>query len=533
MRGSIRGIGMLLRFFAIGLVAIPTMLAAGTPAPGAVKPTGELRIALAFLGAQRFIPWAEVPSGGIKHHQILVYDYLVGCTDDGQLSSEGGIAQAWQEAPDKLSWTFSLRKGVKFHDGTELTAGDVKFSIDSLFDPKAVSGLLGPTKAAFKELEIVDPSTVVVHLKRPAVFLPWNFSCATGSEGMILPKAYFERVGADGFARSPVGSGPYRVVKNTIGSLIQLEAVENHWRDRMPRFKTLTFLLVPEESTRLAQLRTGAADLIAVSRERVPEVKAAGFNVFSKLNDQVVAVYMQQQWDAVPIADKRVRQALNLAIDKEALIKFVFAGQGVPVPMYPIGSYGVAGGADATLKPYPYDPQRARQLLAEAGYPNGFETRIYSYVTGDLPELNRLSEAVADYLSKVGVKARITPMDRAALSTKRQARTLSGDLLPWSTPNRSLAVHIVTIVNALHHSKAMFSSTADPELDQLIERALAATDVKEVERLVGEMHRYLYQSANNITIGEIHTNYATNKKITAWNLGRNLYDINLRSLIRP
>ena len=133
----------------------------------------------------------------------------------------------------------------------------------------------------------------------------------------------------------------------------------------MPKFKTITFLLVPEESTRLAQLRTGEADLIAVSREKVPEVKAAGFNVFSKLNDKVVVVYMQQQWDQVPIADKRVRQALNLALDKEALMKFVFAGQGVPAVMYPIGSYGEAGGADATLKPYPYDPQKARQLLAE------------------------------------------------------------------------------------------------------------------------------------------------------------------------
>jgi peptide/nickel transport system substrate-binding protein len=522
-----------LRLLAIGMMALLIALGPGIAEAGVGKPTGELRISLAFLGAQRFVPWLEVPSGGIKHHQILVYDYLVGCTDDGQLSAEGGIAQSWQEAADKLSWTFTLRKGVKFHDGTELTAEDVKFSVDSLFDPKAATGLLGPTRAAFKEIAITDPWTVVIHLKQPAVFLPWNFSCATGSEGMILPRTYFQKVGVDGFARNPIGSGPYKVAKNALGASIQLEAMDHHWRDGVPRFKTITFLLVPEESTRLAQLRTGEADLIAVSRERVPEVKAAGFNVFSKLNDQVVAVYMQQQWDPVPIADKRVRQALNLAIDKEALIKFVFAGQGVPVAMYPIGSYGVVGGADPALKPYPYDPQRARQLLAEAGYPNGFETKIYSYTTGDLPELNRLSEAVADYLAQVGVKARITPMDRAALSTKRQGKTLSGDLLPWSTPNRSLAIHIVTIINALHHSKAMFSSTADPELDQLIERALAATDVNEAERLVGVMHRYLYDHANNITIGEIHTNYATNQKIAAWDLGRNLYDINLRYLIRP
>jgi len=517
---------------ALGMMAVPISSGAGTTDPGGVKPTGELRIALAFLGGQRFIPWQEFISGGIKQYMMLIYDYLVGCTDDGQLSPQGGIAQRWEQAPDKLSWTFWLRKGVKFHDGTEVTAEDVKFSIDSLFQPKAVAALLGPTKAAFKEAEIKDPYTLVIHLNQPAIFLPWNFSCATGGEGMILPKKYFEQGGADGFAKHPIGSGPYKVVKNAIGGFIQLEAVDQHWRDGVPKYKTVTFMLVPEESTRLAQLRTGEADVIAISRERVSEVKAMGFNVFSKLNDQVVVVYMQQQWDPVPVADKRVRQALNYAIDKEALLQFVFAGQGVPVPMYPIGSYGVAGGADPELKPYPYDPVKAKQLLTEAGYPHGFETKIYSYVTADLPELNRLAEAVADYLAKVGVKAAITPMDRSALSTKRMAHTLSGDLLPWSTPNRSVPIHIATIVNALHHSKSPVSSTADPELDKLIERALASTDVAEVKKLVGEMHRYLYDNANNITIGEIHTNYATNQKITAWDLGRNMYDNNTRYLIR-
>ena len=516
------------------LMAILTLLGALIPTAvlAADKPTGELRIAFAFLGAQRMIPWAEVPSGGIKQYQIFIYDYLVGCTDEGELSSDNGIAQSWEESADQLQWTFTLRPNIQFHDGTALTADDVKFSIDSVLDPKAL-GLLGTTRAAFKAVEVKDPMTVVIHLHQPVIFLPWSFSCATGSEGMILPGKYFQQVGADAFAKNPIGSGPYKVVKNAIGSLIQLEAVERHWREGVPKFKTVTFLLVPEESTRLAQLRTGEADIIAVSREKVPEVKAAGFNVFSKLNDQVIVVYMQQQWEQVPVADKRVRQALNLALDKEAILKFVFAGQGVPAAMYPIGSYGVAGGADTELQPYPYDPQKARQLLAEAGYPNGFETKIYSYVTADLPELPRLAEAVADYLGRVGVKAKITAIDRAALSTKRVAKTLAGELLPWSTPNRSVPIQIATIINTLHHSKAQFTSTAVPELDQMLERALAATDVKEVEKLVGEMHRFLYHNAHNVTIGEIHTNYAANKKIPAWNLGRNLYDNNLRYVIRP
>jgi peptide/nickel transport system substrate-binding protein len=519
---------------AAGLLAIPLTLDAAAPRAGASAgvPTGELRIALAFLGAQRMIPWAEVPSGGIKQHQILIFDHFIGCTDDGQLSTESGIAERWEEAADKLSWTFTLRKGVTFHDGTEVTAEDVKFSLDSLFDPKATGSLLGVSKAAFKEAEVKDPYTLVVHLKQPAVFLPWDFSCAIGNSGMVVPKKYFERMGADGFSKNPIGSGPYKVVRNTMGASVQLEAVDRHWREGVPKFKTITLLIVPEESTRLAQLRAGEADVIALSREKVPEVKAAGFHVFSKLNDQVVVVYMQQQWDPVPVADKRVRQALNYAIDKAAIMKFVFAGQGEPTAMYPIGSYGVRGGADPTLEPYPYDPAKAKQLLAEVGYPNGFDTKIYSYVTADLPELPRLTEAVADYLGKVGVRAKITPMDRAALTTKRMARSLSGDLLPWSTPNRSVAIQIATIIYTLHHSKSQTSSTADPELDQLIDRALAATDVATVEKLVGTLHRYLYDNANNITIGEIHTNYATNQKIAQWDLGRNLYDNNLRYLIR-
>ena len=113
-----------LRLIALAVVGLCTMVQTDLVYTAAVKPAAELRLALAFLGAQRFIPWSEVPSGGIKHYQILVYDSLVGCTDNGQLSAEGGVAQAWQEAADQLSWTFTLRKGIKFHDGTELPAED-------------------------------------------------------------------------------------------------------------------------------------------------------------------------------------------------------------------------------------------------------------------------------------------------------------------------------------------------------------------------------------------------------------------------
>src|SRR5207245_2508036 len=161
--------------FVIFLALLGVSLPVAVPAQN--KPTGELRIALAFLGAQRMIPWVEVPSGGIKQYQIFIYDYLVGCTDDGQLSPDNGVAQSWEESTDKLQWTFKLRSNIHFHDGTALTAEDVKFSIDSVLDPKAI-GLLGPARAAFKEVEVKDASTVVIYLHQPVIFLPWSFSCA-------------------------------------------------------------------------------------------------------------------------------------------------------------------------------------------------------------------------------------------------------------------------------------------------------------------------------------------------------------------
>ena len=215
------------------------------------------------FGRAALIPWAEVASGGIKQHQLL------------DLRSSGWM-YGRRSAIDQKRRGAALGRGARSSEldvyaaaGDTVprwhgpTAEDVKFSIDSLFEPKAVAALLGPTRAAFKEVEIKDPSTVVIHLKQPAIFLPLEFSCAIGNEGMILPSKYFQQVGADGFAKAPIGSGPYKVVKNTIGSLTQIEALERHWAEGVPKFKTITFLLVPEESTRLAQLRTNEVDIIA------------------------------------------------------------------------------------------------------------------------------------------------------------------------------------------------------------------------------------------------------------------------------
>ncbi|MBI3326857.1 MAG: hypothetical protein HYZ81_09165, partial [Nitrospinae bacterium] len=300
-----------------------------------------------------------------------------------------------------------------------------------------------------------------------------------------------------------------------------------------PKYKTVMYRAIPEESTRIAMLQTGEADIIGISRERVAELQARGFKVFVKERGSVMGCYMHQQWEDMPVADRRVRQALNLAINREEIVRFIFAGQAKLMAMYPVGSFAVAAGADPSLKPYPYDPEKARQLLKEAGYPNGFETTIYSYGREDVPEMARLVEAIAGYMAKIGVKLNIFSTEYTVARTKRMTGKMPGHISCLGTPNRSNPGDLLTILHALHHSSSRFTDHQVPELDALIEKAMAATNVDEVKKTIGDIHRWMYNDYGTIPIAEVSIPFVADpKKITRWDLGRTLYDNNDRDLIK-
>lgn len=497
----------------------------------AVKPSGDLRLAMAGIGNMRPIPWQETAFG--KGYMVLLYDFLVGGNADGSPSAANGVAERWEMSPDARTWTFWLRQGITFHDGTDLTAEDAKWSLENVIKPESVAGFAARLREAIQEIQVLDPYTLVIRTKNPAIFLAQDLSMATGFEGAILPRRYYEQVGADGFAARAIGSGPYKWVKGMAGSLIQLEAVEKHWAEGVPRFKTVTYRVVPEESTRIAMIQTGEADIVGISRERVPELQSRGFKVFVKAQGSVMGCYFHQQWEDVPVADKRVRQALNLAINRAELIKFIFAGQAKPVAMYPVGSFAVAAGADASLQPYPYDPERAKQLLKEAGHPNGFETTIYSYAREDVPEMARLVEAIAGYAAKIGVKMHIFATEYPVARTKRMTGKMPGHMSCLGTPNRSNAGDLLALLFALHHSGSKFTDHRVPELDALIDKATTATNLDTVKNTIGDLHRWMYNDYGTMPIAEVSTPYvAEAKKVSQWDLGRTLYDNNDRDLIR-
>ncbi len=499
----------------------PTSAPTATAAPAV--PTGTLKLAFGELGFQSMLPRQLIAFG--KDPAVLVFDSLVGSDTRSGLLADRGIATEWTLAKDNLSWTFKLRKGIKFANGDALTAEDSKFSIEQIILPDSAAAFAGNLRLAIKSMELTDDYTLVVNTKGPTPFFPWDVSGVRGSEGMIIPSNHVKSVGEQSFGQKAFGSGPYKVASLSLGSSLVLEAWGEHWREGVPKYKQVQYLIVPEESTRIAMLATRQTDTSDVSRERVKSLRDQGYNVFIKEKADVAGCYYHQQWENVPIAKKEVREALNLAINRQELLDTLYSGQGSIVPMYPIGSFSFGAGGDATLKPYPYDPKKAKELLASVGESN-MEISITSFPRQGYPELPRTVEAVAGYWQSIGVKVKIVPMDFGIYVQKRGNNELPGWSSCLSTPNRAAPAEILTIMNPLFRCNYRYTTMCTAEFDALLEKGFSSLDPEVVKKVIGDIHRYLYNNYSSIPLLELGNPFATQKAITSWDLGQDLYDFN-------
>src|SRR3989475_177253 len=233
------------------------LIAVASPAWAQAK--SELTVALSSFSAETLDP--ALQGHNVKYYLSLMFDYLVGVTPDGQPSQAGGLASKWESSADHKRWTFHLRKGVKFHDGSDMSSEDVKFSLQRAMSKRSTTGYAGPLRTLIADIETPAPDRVVIVLKESTLIIPTYLSRSLSTEGMVLPKKYIEANGDDVFARKPVGTGPYKFVEQVVGSHIKMTAVDNHWRIGVPKYKNVTFKLVPEETTRIALLRRGEADM--------------------------------------------------------------------------------------------------------------------------------------------------------------------------------------------------------------------------------------------------------------------------------
>jgi peptide/nickel transport system substrate-binding protein len=296
-----------------------------------------------------------------------------------------------------------------------LTADDVKFSLERTMSRESLASRAAILRRDVQHIEVVDEHTIRIYTNGTHPYFPEGLSRAGSQEGQLMPKQYIETVGVETFRAKPVGSGPWRFVRMVAGDRVEYEAVDYpHWRGT-PHFKRLTILLVPEESTRLAMVRTGEASIASLSPASLQEVKGA------KLRAVMVPGTMQatyQFWGVYrpevqgsPLTDVRVREALSLAIDRQQIIDHIMEGQARwPLP-FAIFQFSLdvdmprwQSWAKEALR---YDPVRARQLLAEAGYPNGFALTFWNTALPGTPFMFQIGEAVAGFWERIGVKVEL------------------------------------------------------------------------------------------------------------------------------
>ena len=409
---------------------------------------GTLIVALESLGGQSMDPIQEGrPTNA--HIQAPVFDSLLGYNyEKGGVGQ--GVATSWVLSDDGLSWTFHLRKDVKWHNGDLLTAHDVKFSLERTMSKGSLSSRRAQLRRNVTKIEVVDDYTVRIFTKGVQVHFPSGLSRSVFQEGQLMPKNYIEKVGEAEFRKHPIGSGPWKFVRSVPGDLIEYEAVDYpHWRGT-PKYKKLLILLVPEESTRVSMVRTGEAAIASISPEAIQEAKAGDLKVMS-VPATMQAIFQfwglyQPQFKDSPLNDVRVREALSLAIDRQQIIDHVMYGQ-ASWPM-PFASFGYSVDMDAerwmqwSRHALRYDPGRAKQLLAEAGYANGFELNFANTALPGTPYMTHIGIAVADFWNKIGVKVKLTNYEWGAFRTLNRGdqKKLAGGASMFRTAGRPVAM---------------------------------------------------------------------------------------------
>ncbi|MBI2859144.1 MAG: ABC transporter substrate-binding protein [Chloroflexi bacterium] len=388
--------------------------AAATQAPTATAQSGKLTIGVGSFGDENRDP---IAAGGTAIYVLHapVFDYMFYANG----SALGpGIVEKWTIAPDGLSWTFNIRKGVKFHNGDNLTAEDVKFSLERyMTDSTSMYTLV---KDMVQSVTKVDDFTLSIKTKGTQPDLGWMLSDFPGQQGLVMPKAYFESKGLQNFKDNPVGSGSWKFVKHTRGDSAEFVATEQQWR-QTPTFKQLQVLSIPEEMTRVAMLKTGALDAIDVGFDNAGSLSQAGFTIAS-LNSSTPSVMLLGINDArakgMPTANPKVREALSLAVNREEVRKVFF--HGLADPAVPAGINPNSPDIDLNywrtfandyLK---YDPARSKQLLSEAGYANGFNVKFWTFTVGGQPYLPKLGELLQGYWKAVNINVEIVPSDLGA-----------------------------------------------------------------------------------------------------------------------
>ena len=459
------------------------------PAAAQGAATGSLKAAFA---AESTVMDPFKYSAGVDQYYISqMFEQLV--RPDPALNNVNWLAEKWEvnDNNGKPIIDIQIRKGVKFHNGDALTSADFEFAYQKLKDPKV--SRWSHLQAAVERFEIVDAHRFKLHFKEG------DGSYTSGALQLwAVPKAYYEKVGEAGFANAPVGTGPWKFVSRIVKDELKLEAFDGYWnKTHRPRVKNLTIKIIPEDLTRVAAFKTGAIDWVdAVPPSMVEEFrKMPGVKTVTVPSGNNLFLNFNTHQEKSPFRDLRVRQAAAHAIDVDAIIKSVLFGQGKRYAQ--VGEGGV--GFDISLKPLPFDPKKSRELLKQAGFPNGFDTPCYNLTTPREPNVKEVGEAMFAYLSAVGIRCKVQGLEYGAwINLGRRGRNAPPEMdgvISWmwsqglpGDPGTPWAGHLHRFVPGAGWGS--YSFTEDAEADRLVEELKTLMDPAKRDSMARRIARY-------------------------------------------
>ena len=415
----------------------------------------------------------------------LLYDTLV--TWDPNMKLVPLLAAKWATSDDRKTWTFDLRPGVKFSDGSPFNAEAVKYSVERTLKPETGSVVRAIFEGIVDKVEPGGENQVKITTKNPYPDLLTVL--ASPSAAMYSPSAT-EKYDVKEYGRNPVGTGPYMVKEWTTGERLVMVPNPSFWGEK-PRTPQITYRPIPEAATRAALLRTGEADIVVkLPPEEIRNLESAPNVDVLRLDSMYqISFELHVEKDDPPLKDKRVRQALNYAVDKEAISKSILQDLGAPIR----SPFGPGIDFRVEQEPYKYDPARAKQLLTEAGYPNGFKMELWS-PQGRYLKDGEISEAVQGYLKAVGIDAGLRIWEWAPYTQAvRQDATRQAMMLGRATPGADFFVTRLFTKGAI----GQFNSTGftTEKTEDLIPKARSTFDESERAQLYREIQATVWDEA--------------------------------------
>ncbi|TBL76012.1 ABC transporter substrate-binding protein [Paenibacillus thalictri] len=422
-----------------------------------------------------------------------MFDTLVTRDADNKLAP--ALATEWK-ALDDTTWEFKLREGVKFHNGEPFNADAVKFSIDRLNNPDTKSPIA--ELKTVKEVQVVDAKTVKIITDGPDPILP-NKMVLFG--GVIVPPQYIKEKGDDNFAKNPVGTGPFKFVSWQKDSQVVMEANADYWQGA-PKLKKLTFKIIPNASNMSAAIRTGEIDIAAGIKPDVALQLKGQQDVKVVSNPGIRTFYISLDTTQEALAKKEVRQALNYAIDVNTIIKTVLDGHAArAATLVPKENFGY----DAAVTPYEYNLDKAKQLLAQAGYAQGLTLTL----DADNLEASNV-QAIAAMLEKAGVKVQLNLMDSKTLTANITAKKASA---MYYIGNTGWTMDAMSNFQSYLRSDRRYNRWANPEVDRLIDEEEKSIDPQKRQAAISKLQGILKDEAPFIYLYQINGIYGMRNNV--------------------